>query len=84
VNLNGLAAHYVPITLPAHAHRVVISVTTHSSERPRIALVLGGPKGRVVLGTGTTLRTAAERGRVMAVISSSGPKPLTYHIRVRT
>ena len=80
VSLNGLSAHYVPIAVSRTATGIMVHVTTRSSERPRIALVIGGPRGRVVLADHARLRTKAERSHVMAIVTSTGPKAITYRI----
>jgi len=50
---------------------------------PHVVLIVGGPSGRVVLGTSTSLRNTAERRHVMLVITNSGTRSLTYTLRVR-
>lgn len=82
--LNGLSAHYVPITVLGKAKRISIRLQTRAAKHPHVVLIVGGPSGRVILGGTTTLRTAAERKRVMLVITNSGTKPLVYTLHVHT
>jgi hypothetical protein len=84
IPLNGLSAHYIPITVPAHATQITIHITTRSNEHPRLALVIGGPKGHLTPGNQAPLRTQAERSHVMAIITSTGPKPISYRISATT
>lgn len=84
VSLNGLSAHYVPIAVPRTATRITVHVTTRSSEHPRVVLVVGGPRGRVVLGDHARLRTKGERSQVMAIVTSTGPKAVSYRIDARS
>jgi hypothetical protein len=79
--LNGLSAHYVPIAVPAGARRVTVQVSTSSSERPHVVLIVGGAKGRVILGTTAQLSTKADRRHVVAVITSTGTQQVVYRLR---
>src|SRR5581483_8099816 len=81
--LNGLSAHYVPISVPAGARRVTVHVTTASSERPHVALIVGGAKGRIVLGTSAQLKTKADRRHVVAVITSTGTQQIVYRLSAK-
>lgn len=82
--LNGLAAHYVPIVVGSKSKRVSVQLHTRSPKHPHVVLVVGGPSGRIVLGGSTSLRNAAERKRIMLVITNSGTKALTYTLHVHT
>jgi hypothetical protein len=81
--LNGLAAHYVPISVPANARRVTVQVKTVSSERPHVVLIVGGVKGRVVVGTTARLRSKADRRHVVAVITSTGTQQIVYRLTAK-
>jgi hypothetical protein len=82
--LNGLAAHYVPIYVPANANRVSVQLHTRAAKHPHAVLIVGGPSGRIVLGSSTAFRNAAERRHVMLVITNTQTKPLVYTVRVHT
>lgn len=82
--LNGLAAHYVPIYVSAKAKHISVQLRTSAKKHPHVVLVVGGPKGRVVLGNSTALRNATERKHVMLVITNTQTKPLAYTLRVHT
>jgi hypothetical protein len=82
--LNGLAAHYVPIYVPRKAKGISVHLRTRAAKHPHAVLIVGGPSGRVVLGSSTTFRNAAERKRVMLVITNTQTKPLVYTVRVRS
>lgn len=82
--LNGFAAHYVPIDVPGGAKHVSVQLHTRAAKHPHVVLVVGGPSGRVVLGTSTSLRNAGERKQVLLVITNTGTKPLSYTVRVHT
>jgi hypothetical protein len=82
--LNGFAAHYVPLTVGGKAKHVSVQLHTRAAKRPHVALVVGGPSGRVVLGTSAYLRSASERKRVLLVITNTGTKPLSYTLHVHT
>jgi hypothetical protein len=81
--LNGLSAHYVPIAVPAGARRVTVHVTTTADEPPHVALIVGGAKGRVVLGTSARLTSKNEREHVVAVITSTGTQQVIYRLTAR-
>lgn len=82
--LNGFAAHYVPITVGRGASRISVQLHTRARKRPHVALIVGGPSGRVVLGSSSSLRSPAERKHVMLVITNTGTKPLSYTLRLHT
>jgi hypothetical protein len=82
--LNGFAAHYVPIAVGRSARGISVQLHTSTGKHPRVALIVGGPNGRVVLGSSTPFRNAAERKTVLLVITNTGTKPLAYTLRVHT
>ena len=82
--LNGFAAHYVPITVGRDAKRISVQLHTRAAKHPHVVLVVGGPSGRVVLGSSTSLRNAAERKHVLLVITNTGTKPFSYTLNVHT
>ena len=82
--LNGLAAHYVPIGVSRGAKRISVRLQTRAARRPHVVLIVGGPSGRVVLGGSTVFRSAAERKRVLLVVTNTGTKPLAYTLRAQT
>lgn len=82
--LNGFAAHYVPITVGNSTKRISVQLHTRAAKHPHVVLVVGGPSGRVVLGSSTSLRSAAERKHVLLVITNTGTKPLSYTLHVHT
>jgi hypothetical protein len=89
-SVNGLSAQYIPVHVPSTSRGVVVAVPFGDGPRPHVTLVVGGPKGRRVVGArfrpgrgvivSTTFRTAAERKRVVLIVTSGHLQPVRYQV----
>ena len=87
----GLSTQYVPIRVPARAHGLVVSVPSGRGPAPEISLVVGGPKGRRVVGkpfrpgqgtiVSTIFRTAKERRSVVLIITGARANGAIYQVQ---
>jgi hypothetical protein len=87
----GLSAQYVPIRDPSRSRGLVISVPSGRGPAPDVSLVLGGPKGRRVVGKpvrpgqGTVIsavfRTAKERKNVVLIITGGRANGAVYGVQ---
>jgi hypothetical protein len=84
--INGLATHYVGLTAPAGARRLVVHVDVRRGQLAG-SLAVGGPKGRLVFsrnGSFTVrLRSARERRRLVLVLTSPASSAAAYRISYR-
>jgi hypothetical protein len=88
--VNGLSAQYVSVHVPSTARGVVVAVPFGDGPRPHITLVVGGPKGRRVVGArfrpgrgvilSTTFRSAAERRRIVLIVTSGHLEGVRYQV----
>jgi len=88
--INGLSTQYVRIHVPAGSRGVVIAVPHGDGPRPQVALVVGGPKGRRVVGKrfrpgqgvilSTLFHTAAERKNVVLIVTSGHLNGVAYQV----
>ncbi len=86
----GLSTQYVPVHVPSTSRGVVIAVPYGGGPRPQVTLVVGGPKGRRVTGKrlrpgqgmilSTMFRNAAERKRIMLIVTSGHLKGVAYQV----
>jgi hypothetical protein len=86
----GLSAQYVPVRVPPGSRGVVIAVPHGNGPRPRVALVVGGPKGRRVVakrfrpGQGVILSTlfhsARERKQIVLIVTSGHLNGVDYQV----
>lgn len=86
----GLSTHYVPVQVPRSSRGVVVAVPYGDGPRPTVTLVVGGPKGRRVVGKrlrpgkgfllATTFRNAAERRHVMLIVTSGHLDGVRYQL----
>jgi hypothetical protein len=86
----GLSTQYVPVHVPSTSRGVVIAVPYGDGPRPQVTLVVGGPKGRRVTGKrlrpgqgmilSTMFRNAAERKRIMLIVTSGHLKGVAYQV----
>lgn len=90
IPLAPLAAHYVRVLVPADADGLAVAVPAVRGEAPRVSLVLGGRKGRLVRarqfkpGGGSVItahfRSTAERKEVGMVITGGAVAPSAYRL----
>jgi hypothetical protein len=86
----GLSSHYVPVQVPRDARGVVISVPYAGGPKPEVTLVVGGPKGRPVVGKrfrpgrgmilSTLFRNARERRRIVLIVTSGRLDGVKYQV----
>ena len=86
----GLSTHYVPLRVPRRARGVVVAVPYGEGPKPRVTLVVGGPRGRRVVeerfrpGKGvimsTLFRNAAERKRIVLIVTSGRFDGVHYQV----
>jgi len=86
----GLSTQYVPIHVPSAARGVVIAVPHGHGPAPRVMLVVGGPKGRRVVGKrfhpgqgvilSTLFRSSGERKRVVLIVTSGHLNGVAYQV----
>jgi hypothetical protein len=86
----GLSTQYVPIHVPAGSRGVVIAVPHGNGPRPQVALVVGGPKGRRVVGKqfrpgqgvilSTLFRRAGERKHIVLIVTSGHLNGVEYQV----
>ena len=85
-SLNGLATHYVGITAPAGARRLLLRVEPRKGALAA-SLAVGGPKGRLVSTRNGSfevrLRNARERRRIVLVLTSPTSSGAAYRISYR-
>ncbi len=86
----GLSTHYVPVQVPRDARGVVISVPYAGGPKPEVMLVVGGRKGRRIVGKrfrpghgvilSTLFRNARERRRIVLIVTSGSLNGVRYQI----
>jgi hypothetical protein len=86
----GLSTQYVPVRVPPRSRGVVIAVPHGNGPRPRVALVVGGPKGRLIVGKpfrpgqgvilSTLFRSASERRRIVLIVTSGHLNGVAYQV----
>jgi len=90
VGVYGLSTQYVPLRMPTKSRGVVVAVPYGRGPEPQVTLVVGGPKGRRITGKrlrpgqgvllSTTFRTAAERRRVVLIVTSGHFSGVQYQL----
>jgi hypothetical protein len=86
----GLSAQYVPVHVSKSARGIVVAVPYGKGPLPSATLVVGGPKGRRIIGKrlrpgrgvifSTVFRNAAERKRVVLVLTSGHVNNVQYQL----
>lgn len=86
----GLSTHYVSISVPARSRGVVVAVPYGNGPAPSVTMVVGGPKGRRVVGKrvrpgkgvllSTTFRNSAERRNVVLIVTSGHLDGVEYQL----
>ena len=90
IGIYGLSSHYVAVHVPARARGVVVAVPYADGPAPNVTMIVGGPKGRRVVGKhvrpgkgvllSTVFRNAAERRRVVLVVTSGYLHGVDYQL----
>ena len=90
LGIYGLSTHYVAVHVPARSRGVVVAVPFANGPAPSVTMIVGGPKGRRVLGKqvrpgkgvllSTTFRNAAERRRIVLVVTSGHLHGVDYQL----
>ncbi len=90
IGLYGLSTHYVAVHVPARARGVVVAVPFAHGPAPSVTMIVGGPKGRRVVGKhvrpgkgvllSTVFRSAAERRRIVLVVTSGYLHSVDYQL----
>jgi hypothetical protein len=87
----GLSTQYVPIRVPARSRGLVVSVPSSHGPAPQVSLVVGGPKGRRIVGKpfrpgqgvviSALFRTARERRNVVLIVTSGRADGARYQVQ---
>jgi hypothetical protein len=87
----GLSTQYVPIAVPARSRGIVVSVPSGRGPAPEVSLVVGGPKGRRVLGkpfrpgqgtvVSTSFRSAKERRNIVLIVTGGRANGAIYAVQ---
>src|SRR5436190_2567637 len=90
LRIDGLSAHYITVHVPARARGVVVAVPFAHGPAPSVTMIVGGPKGRRVVGKqvrpgkgvliSTVFRNAAERRRIVLVVTSGHFHGVDYQL----
>lgn len=88
--VQGLSTHYIPVTVPAGAKGIGITIAAAGGPNPEVKLVVGGPKGRVVEGVlqnggseqffSTSFASPAERDNLMLIVTSGRADGVAYRV----
>jgi hypothetical protein len=70
--ISPLSMHYVPIVVPASTHALWLGIDTGKRSQLRVAVIVGGPKGRLVTANPIRFRSAKERSHVLLIVTSGG------------
>ena len=91
VSVFGLSSHYVPIRIPARSRGLVVSVPSSQGPAPQVSLVVGGPKGRRIVGKpfrpgqgvvlSTVFRNPRERRNVVLIVTSGRQDGARYRVQ---
>ena len=86
----GLSTHYISIAVPARSRGVVVAVPYGSGPAPSVTMVVGGPRGRRVIGKrvrpgkgvllSTIFRNSAERKNVTLIVTSGHLNGVEYQL----
>jgi hypothetical protein len=89
-DVNGLSTHYGSISVPARSRGVVVAVPYGHGPSPSVTMVVGGPKGRRVVGKrvrpgkgvllSTIFRNPAERKNVLLIVTSGHLDGVRYQL----
>ncbi len=87
----GLSTQYVPVRVPAGSRGLIVSVPSAKGPAPEVSLVVGGPKGRRVVGkpfrpgqgtiVSTIFRNARERKNIVLVVTSGRVDAALYKVQ---
>jgi hypothetical protein len=87
----GLSTQYVPIRVPSRSRGLVVSVPSGRGPAPEVSLVVGGPKGRRVVGkpfrpgqgtiVSTVFRNARERRSVVLILTGGRANGARYQVQ---
>ena len=87
----GLSTQYVPIRVPARSRGLVVSVPSGRGPAPEVSLVVGGPKGRRVVGKpfrpgqgtilATTFQSDRERRNVVLIVTGGRANGALYAVQ---
>jgi hypothetical protein len=87
----GLSTQYVPIAVPARSSGIVVSVPSARGPAPEVSLVVGGRKGRRVLGkpfrpgqgtvVSTIFRNARERRNIVLIVTGGRANGAIYAVQ---
>ena len=90
IGIYGLSTHYVSVHVPSRSRGVVVAVPFAHGPAPSVTMVVGGPKGRRVIGKhvrpgkgfllSTVFRNAAERRRIVLVVTSGHLNGVQYQL----
>jgi hypothetical protein len=90
LGIYGLSTHYVSVHVPARARGVVVAVPFAHGPAPSVTMIVGGPKGRRVVGKhvrpgkgvllSTVFRSPAERRRIVLVVTSGYLHGVDYQL----
>ena len=90
IGIYGLSTHYVAVHVPARARGVVVAVPFAHGPAPSVTMIVGGPKGRRVVGKhvrpgkgvllSTVFRSPAERRRIVLVVTSGYLHGVEYQL----
>lgn len=88
--VRGLSTHYIPITVPADARGIGVSVAATGGPAPDVKLIVGGPQGRSVERTlrsadreqrfRTRFASRAEARDVMLIVTSGRREGASYTV----
>jgi hypothetical protein len=86
----GLSTHYISLSVPASDRGVVVAVPYGNGPPPSVMMIVGGPKGRRVVGKrvrpgkgvllATTFRNASERAHVLVIVTSGHLDGVRYQL----
>jgi hypothetical protein len=90
LSIFGLSSQYVPVAVPASSRGVVIAVPHGNGPPPQVTLVVGGPKGRRIVGKqyrpghgvilSTLFRSARERKHIVLIVTSGHLNGVVYRV----
>jgi hypothetical protein len=90
IGVYGLSTHYISIAVPTHSRGVIVAVPYGNGPAPSVTMVVGGPKGRRVVGRrvrpgkgvllSTIFRNSAERRNVTLIVTSGHLDGVEYQL----
>ncbi len=79
--IDPLSMHFIPIRVPAGCRSLQLGIES-SGKLFHAAVVVGGPKGRMVTHDPIRLDTAADRKHVLLIVTSGGVARQAYGIKL--